>query len=244
MAKYNMKLLSDEVARKILKELRFGVFRNNRYLPTERDMAIRMNVSRTVIRDALSILEGEGFVSRKQGFGTIINLHVLKIPTRMDLEVEFMDMVSDIGKKPDIALFKVREEYADEIKANNLGVVEGNKLLAIERTVSADGANVIYCTDYISKSLIIDNNYTKTDLRKPIFYFLEKFCNSSVYMDLTEVKAILADEHLANIFNIKVGEPVMHMDEIGYNFIGDPVLYSSEYYKEGIFNHTVLRKKI
>lgn len=237
-------LLSDHVARNILEEMRFGVYRNRRRLPTERNMADRMNVSRTVIRDALSLLESEGFISRKQGIGTIINWHVLHVVTRMDLEIEFLDMVRHIGKEPGISRLIVREKAADKRQADCLGVKEGDDLLIVDRAISADGENVIYCSDYISKSLIIDNSYTEADLHEPIFHFLEKFCDSRVYMDLTEVKAVAAEKWLAEIFEIETGDPIMHMDEVGYNFSGDPVIYSDEYYKSGIFSHTVLRKKI
>jgi GntR family transcriptional regulator len=244
MVKSTGSLLSDHIARDILQEISEGVYRNRRRLPTERDMAVQMNVSRTVIRDALSMLENEGFISRKQGLGTIINRHVVDVPTRMDLELEFLDMVRDIGKEPAITILSIRNEPADAVKAGKLGIHEGDELLVVERVVSADGENAIYCCDYISKALILDDSYVEEELHRPIFYFLEKYCQTSVYMDMTEVNAVAADEKFADIFDIEVGAPILHMDEIGYNFIGDPVIYSDESYKEGTFHHYVLRKKI
>lgn len=63
-------------------------------------------------------------------------------------------------------------------------------------------------------------------------------------MDLTEVRAVAADSRLAAVFATAEGTPLLHMDEVGYNFWGEPVLMSKEYYMDGILKHTVMRKKI
>ena len=73
--------------------MREGAFRGAKYLPSENDLAKRMDVSRTQLRDALARLEREGFISRRHGVGTMINRHVLALAVRMDLEVEFLEMV-------------------------------------------------------------------------------------------------------------------------------------------------------
>ena len=63
-------------------------------------------------------------------------------------------------------------------------------------------------------------------------------------MDLTEVKAVPAEQEVAHCFQVPKGTPLLFMDEVGYNFKGIPVLHSSEYYNNGIITHMVLRKKI
>ena len=51
-------------------------------------------------------------------------------------------------------------------------------------------------------------------------------------MDLTEVRAVAADSRLAAVFNTAEGTPLLHMDEVGYNFWGEPILMSKEYYMD------------
>ena len=53
-----------------------------------------------------------------------------------------------------------------------------------------------------------------------------------------------ADAERADVFQIPQGSPLLYIDELGYNFVGQPILYSQEYYANGIFKHTILRKKI
>ena len=40
------------------------------------------------------------------------------------------------------------------------------------------------------------------------------------------------------------GTPLLNMDEVDYDIDGVPVFVSSEYFADGIFRHTVLRKKL
>lgn len=58
-------------------ELRQGVYKVGERLPPERDIAERMNVSRTVIREALIMLELENLISVKKGSG----VYVIALPS-------------------------------------------------------------------------------------------------------------------------------------------------------------------
>ena len=53
-------------------------------IPSETELAQDLGVSRTTIRDALSRLELEGAVYRKQGAGTFVNPAGLQIKTRLE----------------------------------------------------------------------------------------------------------------------------------------------------------------
>ena len=41
-----------------------------------------------------------------------------------------------------------------------------------------------------------------------------------------------------------MGTPLLNMEEVDYDIDGRPVLCSSEYFVDGIFRHTVMRKKL
>lgn len=229
---------------KLLFEMKEGVFKNDSRLPPEVALAEQLGVSRTLLRDCLASLEREGFISRRQGIGTIINRHVLNVVTRMDLELEFLDMVEQAGAKPNSNLISVETINADEILSTKLSVAINSPVLKVARIITADQKPIIYCVDYISFQIVKKYNYTEEDFKKPIFHFLASFCNTDVHMDLTVVKPLAADEHLSGIFKVEKGTPLLNMSEIGYNFEGNKVLWSDEYYTDSILQHTVMRKKI
>lgn len=66
-------LRSQQAARRLLEELRRGRYADAAQLPSELELADVLGVSRTVVRDALSDLERDGYVERVRGIGTLVN---------------------------------------------------------------------------------------------------------------------------------------------------------------------------
>ena len=231
------------IEEKLLDEMREGAFRDSDRLPRESMLADMLSISRTQLRDSLAELEREGFISRRQGVGTIINHHVLNVPVRMDLEIEFMDMVRRSGRTPAEKLVKVSTVLSAEAAAK-LGIGRTDEMLLVSRTVTADGKPVIYCEDYIPKSLILREEYSAADLEKPIFGFLKEYCNKDAYLDVTEIRPAAAKGPVAKRLGVPDGSPLLYMDEIDYDFEGVPVMYSRQFYVDGIIAHKVVRRKI
>ena len=227
----------------LLSDMRDGIDAACARLPRESVLAETLGISRTQLRDILASLEREGFITRRHGVGTIINRHVLNVHTRMDIEVEFLDMIRSNGHQPAIAYVRVSEGTADAKTAAQLRLEEGAPVLRVGRLCTADGVPAIYCEDVVDKSLI-RAPYTENDLKGPIFHFLQEFCGVYPYLDLADVRAVAADEALAETFRIPVGTPLLNMDEVDYDIDGNPVFCSMEYFVDGYFRHAVMRKKL
>ena len=209
---------SKTIRSQLLADMKDGVYADCDRLPRESVLAEKLGISRTQLRDILASLEREGFITRRHGVGTIINRHVLDATARMDIEVEFLDMIRQSGYRAEVAFVRVSEG-------------------------TADGRPAIYCEDVVDKSLV-RGNYTIQDLKLPIFHFLQRFCGIYPYLDLTDLKPITADATLAETLQISVGAPVLYMDEVDFDIDGKPVFCSQEYFADGFFRHTVLRKKL
>ncbi|MEG1810330.1 MAG: GntR family transcriptional regulator [Clostridia bacterium] len=227
----------------LLKKIRDDASNNEKRLPPEAVLAETMGVSRTLIRDCMATLECDGYISRRQGIGTLINQHVLDVPVRMDFEPEFCDRVRAMGYEPETSITDISTVQCDSAMAKKFGVGENTPVLRVSKLVKASGRTAIYCIDHISFQTIKRYDYTAADMEEPIFAFLRKFCNTDVYLDLTVVNAVVADEMLSGIMGVAVGSPLLNMDELGYNIEGDPVLWSLEYYVPGVLEYTVLRKR-
>ena len=234
---------SRTIRAQLLAAMRDGEYAKSERLPRESVLAEKLGISRTQLRDILASLEREGFITRRHGVGTIINRHVLNAHTRMDIEVEFLDMIRQSGFTPAVASVQVSESTADARIAAHLHIPEGAPVIRVCRLCTADGRPAIYCEDVIDKSLA-HGNYTIKDLKQPIFYFLQTFCGVNPYLDLTDLKPVVADAALSEILQVPVGAPLLYMDEVDFDIEGRPVFCSSEYFVDGIFRHTVMRKKL
>lgn len=220
-----------------------GEYAACRHLPPEKELSETLNISRTQLRDVLAALEREGFITRRHGVGTIINRHVLAVPYRMDIETEFLDMIRQSGFQADVLSVQVSSGRAGEKAARCLGIPAGSQVLRVSRLCSADGKPAIYCEDVIPKQLI-KGSYTISDLKLPIFHFFRHFCTHSPYLDVTDLRPVTADAALAELFQLPVGAPLLNMEEVDYDQDGTPVLLSSQFFADGIFRHTVLRKRL
>ncbi|MDP3448337.1 MAG: GntR family transcriptional regulator [Eubacteriales bacterium] len=231
------------VRSRLLREMKEGAYRYSGKLPPEGVLAERLSISRTQLRDSLAQLEREGFISRHQGVGTVINRHVLAVSVRMDMEIEFMEMISKSGHEPSLLSSSHELVPAGEIAAQHLAISPNDTVLKAVRLIGADGKPAIYCEDYIPASLIKKKEFFAEDLQKPIFSFLKQFCGLEPHMDLTEVRPAVADEALARTFCVPEGTPLLYLDELDYDKEGMPMLYSPQYYIGGVIQHTMLRMK-
>ena len=223
--------------------MREGEYAHCDRLPRESVLSEKLGISRTQLRDILASLDREGFITRRHGVGTIINRHVLGAQARMDIEVEFLDMIRQSGHAPGVAFVRAADGTADEKAAGQLGIPVGTPVLRISRLCTADGRPAIYCEDLVEKAKL-QRPYTEAELRQPIFDFLQNVCGLSSYLDLTDLRPVVANADLAAVFQVPEGTPLLSMDEVDYDIDGAPVFVSREYFADGIFRHTVLRKKL
>ena len=228
---------------KLLKEMRNGRFADCQRLPRETELAEMLGISRTQLRDTLSELEREGYITRRHGIGTVINRHVLAVQNRMDIEAEFFEIIRSCGYTPGIRIQKMEETEASEEVASKLGIPVGSPVLRRQNVCTANGVPVILWEDVLDKQ-IVKRPYDNGDMCRLIFDFLLEFCGVSAYMDLTELHAVAADEEAAALLEVPVGTPLLNMKETDYDIEGNPVFYSDQYFTDGMISHTVLRKKL
>ncbi len=234
---------SNMIRLKLLRELKNGQYADCDRLPRETVLAEEFGISRNHLRDVLAQLEREGFITRIHGVGTMINHHVLKVNYRMDIEIEFFDIIRQNGYQPGISMSHIQEMQADREVAEKLQVPENTDVICVSRVCTADGKPAIYCEDILKKDLV-KAAYEKNDLELPIFHFLKKCCYVDAYLDLTEVHPVLADEEISKVLDVPVGSPLLNMKEIDYDIDGNVIFYSRQYFVDEFFNHTVMRKKL
>ena len=107
---------------KLLQQMKEGEYSKCDRLPRETVLSEQLGISRTQLRDALSELETDGFITRRHGVGTVINRHVLDVKNRMDIETEFLDIIRQSGHQPGVSKVTSKCEKADEYIAKKLKI--------------------------------------------------------------------------------------------------------------------------
>ena len=161
----------------------------------------------------------------------------------MDIEAEILDIIRNNGYQPKVVVLGAKEEEANELIAEKLGIKKGTPIIKVSKLCMADGIPALYFQDIFKVSLIKES-YTKEDMEYPIFQFLKEKCDVEAYMDLTQLKAVAATEEIASMLKIQEGTPLLNMEEVDYDIEGNIIFYSRQFFANGLFEQTVLRKRL
>src|SRR5512141_623437 len=151
-AKSERKTLTEVALQELRQAITGGTFRPGSQLPTEAELCEALGVSRTVVREALRVLEDEGLVARRHGVGTFVRNHpILK---NLNFNFGITEMIESAGLKAGTSHLALQKEVADKQKADKLRVEVGTPLITIERVRTANGRPVVYSLDTLTEGLV------------------------------------------------------------------------------------------
>jgi GntR family transcriptional regulator len=210
-------------------------------MPSESDLADELKVSRNTIRDALSRLEMEGIIFRKQGAGTFVNEAVLLVKTRLDEIVPYEQLIQEHNYTPSVKLTYVKEEAVDsqivaQLKRND------EKMLAVQKLFCADEKPVILTHSYIPTSLIT-KPYHQDDFLKPTYHFLSNFCRQSLAYFLTDIVPLIAPPWLVD--QLELPQPqtaLLSFQELGFNQENVPIIKATSYFRDELLRLRLMRR--
>ena len=238
-------LRSQQTAQRLLEELRTGLYARAAQLPSELELTEVLGVSRTVVRDALSELERDGYLERVRGIGTLVNRDVLKVENRMDQKLEFNRMIRAAGRVPHSDNLMVTRETATPELVERLGLdpAKEHTLAVIRRRVLADETPVLFCTDILPLDLLGGRRLDSIDFTRPIFEIAEQYCHVEVTETLTTVHAVQGTPAIRRQLGLKPEQALLQLDEICYSRTCKPVLCCQTCYTD-FFDFAMVRKLI
>ncbi|MGD2048570.1 MAG: GntR family transcriptional regulator [Chloroflexota bacterium] len=234
--------LTDQVKSHIKEQILNDEFEDNR-IPSETDLANDLGVSRTTVRDALSRLENEGIIYRKQGVGTFINRPGLQIKSRLDEIWSYEAVLEAHGYRPSTKVINVRLELAEAAVANALNLPAEAEILVVHKLFLEDHQPVILTYNYIPQ-MLIHKPYETEDLKVPVFDFLAEFGDQHLSYYLSEIVPVVATESLAQILHVPALTAVLSLEEVGYNEENEPILKACSYFRDDLLRLGLIRRKV
>jgi GntR family transcriptional regulator len=234
--------LTDQVKTHIKQQILINTYEDDR-IPSETDLAMDLGVSRTTIRDALSRLENEGVVYRKQGSGTYVNRPGLQIKSRLDEIWSYSAVLEAHGYRPAAKVLEVKREAADPDLAGSLGLSSGDELVVVRKLFLENRKPVIFTGNYIPAALI-ELPFKDSDLELPVFDFLSEYAGEHLSYYLTEIVPITATESLAEVLKVPPETAVLSLEEVGYNEENQPILKAYSYFRDDLLRLGLIRRKV
>ncbi len=238
--------LTDQVKTHVKDMIVNGEFPGGR-IPPETELAEALGVSRTTVRDALSRLEMEGTISRKQGAGTFVNNPVLQIRSRLEEIWSYEAMLRAHGLTPSARVIDAIETpvsalpYTDA--AFDLELNPADDVLYIRKLFLENDAPVIMAANVVPLSLLPDG-YTADDLARPIYDFLDNVAQQPLSYYVTDIVPVTAGGEIVTLLGVAPGTPLVSFDETGYNEANQPIVKAYSYFRDDLLRLRLLRRRV
>ena len=139
--------LRHSLAEELRKRILAGEWRPGERLPSEPELARRRFVSRSSMRAAITVLEEDGYVSRRHGSGTYVT-HRPALPSDLGRNFGVSSMISRSGMQPGSMAESAAAVPAPPAVADAFGMEEGRLVSMLSRVRTADGRRVVDVTDW------------------------------------------------------------------------------------------------
>jgi GntR family transcriptional regulator len=226
-------------------------------IPSETDLAEQLGVSRTTIRDALSRLELEGAIYRKQGAGTFVNRAGLQIKSRLEEIWNYEDMLRAHGYTPSTRIVSFDMLTTNPEAAVALNRPPDDFLLVVKKLFLANDQPVILTVNHISLDLVTpiggpDNtsplNYiqviSEEAFHLPVYDFLAQFCRQHLSYYISEIVPLIAPAWVADTLNLpKRKTALLAFDEVGYNQNNQPIVKAYSYFRDDMLRLKLIRRE-
>lgn len=234
--------LTDQVKSHIKEQIISGEFADGR-IPSESDLAQELGVSRTTVRDALSRLENEGSVFRRQGAGTFVNESGLQIKSRLEEIWSYEAVLEAHGYKPTTTVLEVREEIPNESIRLILGLSPFEKVTVVQKLFAEDDAPVVFTENQIPSRLFVGQP-VENDYCLPVYRLLEDYCQERLNYYLSEIVPIKTDKKLADRLAVKPQTALISFEEIGYSDDNEPILWSRSIFRDDLLRFRLIRRNV
>lgn len=210
--KYSHVPLYQQLVDKLAMQIRRGELRPGDRVPSERELAETLNVSRTTARLAIEELVIKGLVYREQGRGTFV-----AVPARNSLIgfASFSEDLASRGLKPGSRILVQELISGDEAIHRNLRLEKDEKVLRLVRLRLADDKPVAIQSSYLPAKIV--HGLESRDLAdRSLFTILRQ--EYFIYPAWTEAEfeATRAEADQAALLCVDVGAPVLIVRGLTY----------------------------
>ncbi|MAP63776.1 MAG: hypothetical protein CMH34_08550 [Microbacterium sp.] len=205
-------------------------------LPGEHELTARLGCTRQQLRNAMSTLEAQGIVRRRQGTVTTVDPVALRLSVRLEEQLEHTDLLDRLGYRASV-----------EVLTSQTGTLpsQAAALMELPPTTRAHRARKRWRADE-TVAMVADDVVPLADEveardGESIFDLAHRVWGEPVIWEVSTPGVALLDEALATTFELAVGTPVMTFELVGVGASGKRLMYSLEYHNPAVASYSVVR---
>jgi GntR family transcriptional regulator len=231
--------LTDQVKAHLKERIHAGAFDEGR-IPSETVLAAELGVSRTTIRDALSRLEHEGTIYRRQGAGTFVNPPGLRIRSRLEEMWSYEDVLRAHGFTPSVRILGIDTLPADASVADDLSIPVGASVIVMEKLFLEDAEPVALARNVIPAGLL--RGEPADHAEEPVFAYLEAHCDRRLAYYLSEIVPVVLGGVQAARLGVVDGTAAISFEEVGFDQ-DEPVVRATSIFRDDLLRFRLIRRK-
>lgn len=218
----------------LIKRIQEKVWPPNTLIPTEQELMEEFHVSRTTLRQAISILVQEGLLEKKQGKGTIVKSQQLTGNGRLK---GFAEEAMEKGLTPNSKLLRVEFKQDLYHEKSMLNLPDDEEVLVIERIRFADQVPIALersCwPSYIGKLFI------NLDLNSAKFYEILEQNDIILKRAHEKISAINATLYEADLLGIRGGEAMLETERLSFGLDDRPIEFSTIKFRSDKYHYNL-----
>lgn len=223
----------------IRKNILLGVLKPGDKIPTEDELSETFAVSKSVVRQAVSLLVQEGFLIKRQGIGTfVVDTRIKQGPRKLTSFSQEMQMKGLIPKS--IVLEKGIVE-ANKKVADALDVEIGTLVIMVKRVRFAKDEPIGIQTFYTLEKLA--PNFLENDLSQSLYNMLESKYGLNIVKAEEKYYATILDNHECKLLKVKPPFAGFIVERIAYDISDIPVEYTESVIRADKYSVEIILRK-
>lgn len=205
-----------------------GLLAPGQALPSERELAELLKLSRMTVRHALLELTSDNLVEPRQGSGTYV------LPRRLlqtvDRVLGFTDEARDLGFTPGNQLLEAGLIAADQQVAENLRIRKGDEVMCITRLRTANGQPLAIQVAYLSPRLA-DFPLERLQREGSLYKLLAAHYGIDLQRAHQTISARLPSRQEQQLLTISRDTPILALERTTFDTQGQPIEYVRSAYR-------------
>lgn len=204
-------------------------------LPSEREYAEQLDVSRMTVRQAITNLVNEGLLYRQKGRGTFVAEQ--KLEQKLSGLTSFTEDMKARGMTPANTLLAFEIIPADTKVAERLDLKEHTPVYEIKRIRLADDVPMALETVYISANLV--KGLTETITAASLYHYIEEELGLVIGHAVQSIEAAIVNETERPHLLVQKGAPVLLIERNTFLKDGTPLEYVKSSYRADRYKFTI-----
>jgi GntR family transcriptional regulator len=158
-------------------------------------------------------------------------------------------LIRSSGAEPGCIELLVTTRPSSEHVANRLSLEPGAPLIIVERVRLANERRTVFSQDYLPKALFStqDGNIPLTVIEdhlkhnQSMYAFLRERCGLEIHHGFAWIRPLTAEGYIAEKLQVPRGSSMLHLEQVDFNFSGEPVALADEYYVADAFTFSIYR---